>query len=299
MQTVRTLLIFVFFTALPPSAKAELPLTVEDLITDKGKIRLEFSQTYANSARRGVAAGEPITVQTGDATFVNLPTVVGERRGNSDTLVATLGLRYGLTDLIEVYTRAAYLYSSTRGSDLSGVYSTSDHRFADAWAGLNHQFKKDDEMPALIGFAELALREKHRIDSASFKSWMLGLTTYRAIDPVVLSLTASYRFNHTRKDGVVRYNPGNMMQINPSTAFAVNDRITLTTGLQWTNHLADAQNGKSQDFRRTRTDLLLGIGYGINKDSTLNATLTGNTSGIEGTDLRLNWLHTFKGTGMY
>jgi len=274
-------------------ARAELPLTVEDLITDKGKIRLELSKAYANNDRAGVAAGEPITVQTGDATFVTLPTMVGESRGNSDTLISTLGLRYGLTGAIEIYTRAAYLFSSIRGSDPSGSFNSSDNRFADAWAGLNYQFKKDDATPALMGFAELAAYERHRNDSASLKSWMLGMTTYRAIDPVVLSLTASYRYNHSRKDGEESYNPGNILLINPSTAFAVNDRITLITGLQWTNHLADTRDGQSRGFRRTRTDLLLGAGYGISRDSTLNLTLTGNASGREGADLRLSWLHTF------
>ena len=44
------------------SARAYLPLTVEDLITDKGKIKLDVSLAYANSDRQGVSTGEPITV---------------------------------------------------------------------------------------------------------------------------------------------------------------------------------------------------------------------------------------------
>ena len=282
-----------FCLAVLSPAKAELPLTVEALITDKGKIRLEASAAYANNERVGVAADEPITVQTGDATFVTLPTMVGESRGNSDTFISTLGLRYGLTGAIEIYTLAAYIISSFRSSDPAGSASNSDKRFADAWTGINYEMKKDNDTPALIGFAELSPYEKHREDAASLKSWMLGMTTYRAIDPIVLSLTASYRFNHTRKDGDDSYNPGNILLINPSTAFAVNDRITLMTGIQWTNRLADTRNGQSIGIRRTRTDLLIGAGYGISRDSTLNLTLTGDASGREGADLRLSWLHTF------
>lgn len=33
---------------------ADLPLTVENLITDKGKIKFELSVTYANTDRKGV-----------------------------------------------------------------------------------------------------------------------------------------------------------------------------------------------------------------------------------------------------
>jgi len=46
-------------------AHADLPLTVEDLITDKGKIKVDMSLSYANSDRQGVSTGEPIDVQTG------------------------------------------------------------------------------------------------------------------------------------------------------------------------------------------------------------------------------------------
>lgn len=60
-------------------AHADLPLTVENLLSDKGKTRLEFSTTYVNSERRGVDSADPIIVQTGPATFVEIPSLVGER----------------------------------------------------------------------------------------------------------------------------------------------------------------------------------------------------------------------------
>ena len=263
MNTVCRYFAVLLLVAMPPMAQADLPLTVEDLITDKGKVKLDVSLAYANSDRRGISTAEPITVQTGPTSFVTLPTVIGESQGNSDSLVGTLGVRYGLTAKAELYTRASYLYTSRRTSDVSGIRSDSDSRFADAWAGVNYQFKHDDDTPAVLGFAEVALREKHTQSSASFKSWMLGATTYTAIDPVVFSLTAAYRINQSRKDGAVDYQPGNLLLFNPSIAFAVNDRVTLSTSAQWTNRQADRLNGTAQDFRRTGTDLLLGVGYGI------------------------------------
>lgn len=208
------------------SAHADLPLTVEDLITDKGKVKLDVSLAYANSDRQGVSTAEPITVQTGATSFVTLPTLIGESRGNSDSLVGTLGLRYGLTGKAEIFSRTSYLHSSSRASDVSGTSSHSENRFADAWAGINYQFKKDDDTPALLGFTEIALREKHEKSSSSFKSALVGLTTYKAIDPVVFSLTTAYRFNQSRKDGEANYKPGNLFLLNPSIPFAVNDRVT-------------------------------------------------------------------------
>ena len=116
-------------------------------------------------------------MQTGPTSFVTIPALIGESQGNSDTLVATLGLRYGLTSKSEIYSRASFLHNSSRSSDLSVISSDSDDRFADAWAGVNYQFKNDNDTPAVLGFAETALSEKHRENSASFKSWMLGATT--------------------------------------------------------------------------------------------------------------------------
>ena len=207
--------------------------------------------------------------------------------------MGTLGLRYGLTGKAEIFARTSYLQSSSHSSDVLGTSSHSENRFADAWAGINYQFKKDDDTPALLGFAEIALRDKHEKSSSSFKSALVGLTTYKAIDPVVFSFTTAYRFNQSRKDGAANYKPGNLLLLNPSIAFAVNDRVTLTTGMQWTNRQADTWDGKAQGFRRTSSDLLLGVGYGISKGSTINLTFKSNVSGSNGADLRLNWLHTF------
>lgn len=280
-----------FWSSMP--ALADVPLTVEDLITDKGKFKLDLSIAYANADRQGISTGGDIIVQTGPASFVTLPTVVGERIGNSDIAVTTVGLRYGVTSKAEIYARASYLASSQRSSDMSGVSSSRENRFADAWSGVNYRFKDDDESPALLGFFEVALREKNFSASNSFRSAMLGLTTYKAIDPAVLSLTVGYRFGRGFRKGDVDYRPGNLLMLSPSVGFAVNERITLTTGLQWTGRLAGKVDGEKQGITRTSTDLLLGLGYGFSKGNTLNATLKANASGYNGTEIRVNWLYAF------
>lgn len=275
------------------TAKADLPLTIEELITDRGKLKLDLSLSYANADRHGISTGEPITVQTGPTSFITVPTLIGESVGNSDTVVATLGLRYGLTSKSEVYVRTSGLSSRARDSGVSGRSSNNESGFADAWAGFNYQFTKDGDGPAVIGFAEIALREKHQRSSASFQSAMLGVTSYKAIDPVVFSLTAAYRLNMTRQDGTQDYKPGNLMLINPTMGFAVNDRVTLTSGVQWTRRQADRFDQQAQGIARTATDLLLGVGYGFTRDSTLNTTFKINASGRDGSELRTSWLYKF------
>jgi len=279
-----------FLLLCAPTAWADLPLTVEDLITDQGRFKLDVSLTYANTEQYSVSVGQPIVVQTGPTSFITLPARVGERTGNTDTLIGTTGLRYGLTGQAEIYARTSYLHTNQRTNAATGNSHSNDNRFADAWVGINYQFKPDDDTPALLGFAEVALREKHRTNSASFQSAMLGFITYKAIDPVVFSLTAAYRFSRSRKDGGMNYRPGNLLMLNPSVGFAVNERVTLTTGLQWTGSQADSYDGTKQGQYRTATDLLLGVSYGFSAQSTLSINLKSNVSGRDGADLRLSWL---------
>lgn len=272
---------------------ADLPLAIEDLITDKGKLKLDMSLAYTNIERDGLETAEPLLVQTGATSFVTLPTKIGELKSNTDALIATVGLRYGLTSNAEIYTRASYLYRDNRSSGLSGIENETTDQLVDSWLGLNYQFSQDNETPALLGFVEEALYEKHIKDTSSGKSTLFGMTTYRAIDPIVLSLSTAYRWNQARDDGDISYQPGNYLLFNPSLAFAVNDRITLTGGLQWINKKEDRYNGAAQGFRRTSTDMTLGFGYGVAKGNTLNLSFNTAASGQNRADLRLNWLYAF------
>ena len=274
-------------------AWADLPLTVEDLISDKGKFKLELSGSYSNRNTRQVSSGDYLFIPTGATSFVAVPQVVGESRTNADTVVGTMGLRYGVTKNADIYTRFSYLNQSSRSLDVHGDISKNrESYFSDAWAGVNYELVKEGAKPALLGFAEVALREKHQHNSASLKSAMLGITTYKAIDPVVFSLTTAYQMGKSRKDGTQMYKPGNLWFISPSVGFAVNDRVTLTTGMQWATRQPGAWDGTARSYRATTTDLTLGVGYGLEKGESLNLTLKSNLSGGEGADLRLSWIQT-------
>jgi len=81
--------------------------------------------------------------------------------------------------------------------------------------------------------------------------------------------------------------------LNPAVGFAVNERGTLTTGLQWSNHQASRFDGEVRGQRHTRTDVLLGPSYGFSAQSIMNLNLKANVSGRNGADLRASWLRQF------
>ena len=60
--TVRHSLILAFagFSSL---AHADLPLSLDELLTHQKQVRLELGLTYANSQHKGLVSGEPVLIQ--------------------------------------------------------------------------------------------------------------------------------------------------------------------------------------------------------------------------------------------
>ena len=81
---------------------ANLPLTVEDLLTQSNQFRLSLDLGYANVDRRNTDRYFHL-VQTGTSNFIMLPVAISEQRQNSDTLTMTLTGRYGLNNKTELY----------------------------------------------------------------------------------------------------------------------------------------------------------------------------------------------------
>lgn len=286
----------IFLSALPAilplSAYADLPLTIEDIITDKGKWKLETSLTYLNSENSRAALAAPVYIQTGATSFIPIPTEIQENGSNTDMLAGTLGLRYGLTGNTDIYGSGSYLWHEERKLDGNG--KTRNKRMSDISAGISHTFLKDDKNPALIGFLEGTLYEKSRGKASSGKSWLIGATTYKAIDPVVLSLTAAYRINGSKTlSSNTKYKAGNYWMLNPNISFAANDRISLTGGIQWLGKQPDRLDGKKESARNTSTYAHFGAGFGFTKTTALNASARFNVSGQSSSELKFGVQHTF------
>lgn len=286
----------IFLSALPAilplSAYADLPLTIEDIMTDKGKWKLETSLTYLNSENSRAALAAPVYIQTGATSFIPIPTEIQENGSNTDMLAGTLGLRYGLTGNTDIYGSGSYLWHEERKLDGNG--KTRNKRMSDVSLGISHTFLKDDKNPALIGFLEGTLYEKSRGKASSGKSWLIGATTYKAIDPVVLSLTAAYRINGSKTlSSNTKYKAGNYWMLNPNISFAANDRISLTGGIQWLGKQPDRLDGKKESARNTSTYAHFGAGFGFTKTTALNASARFNVSGQSSSELKFGVQHTF------
>ena len=280
-----------------PTAYADLPLTIEELLTAEQRWRADVNLVYANSDRRDV---DPLfgTIQLGPGQFITIPVAVSQARQNTDFLALSIGARYGMSLNTELYSRVSALGQDMRTLDVNGASSESDQQFADAWMGINHRFSDDDATPALLGFFELALAENSvgRGNKLAYgKTAMAGFTTYRATDPLVLSLTAGYRYSAERKIDRLDVDPGDLFFINPNIAFAVNHEVTLTSGLQWRWQQRDRVDNQDQGIRTTQTKMEFGLGYAWNKRLTLQANSRADITGDSGVEIGMTFLYKFPG----
>ncbi|OQX05873.1 MAG: hypothetical protein BWK73_32455 [Thiothrix lacustris] len=273
---------------------ADLPLTVENLLSDEGKLRMELSTTYSNSERQGIEALAPITVQTGPTSVVNIPTIIGERSSNTDALISTAGLRYGIKKNTEVYGRASLLGFNQRSVSSTGeTTQDSSSRFADSWIGINKQLGNADQ-PGLLGFTELQVAERQEDGSLAYgKSIVVGATAYQTYDPIVLSMTGAVQINNSREVAGSKVRPGNSLILNPSTGFAVNDKVTLSGGVNWRATQASRRDGKKQGLGTTQTGLDFGVAYALNEGDTVDVNVRPQVSGDDGVQVSLGWVRRF------
>lgn len=81
--------------------------------------------------------------------------------------------------------------------------------------------------------------------------------------------------------------------VNPSGSFAANDRVTLTTGMQWLLKQADKINGYKQGVIQTSTYLYLGTGISLTNKISANISTRFNISGKSSSEIRLGLQYSF------
>ncbi len=76
-----------FFVIFCASLSADMPLLVEDLVSGKGKFKLESSLSYTNSKSQNLSTGDPIIVPISNTGFVAIPSSFGESEQENDNLI--------------------------------------------------------------------------------------------------------------------------------------------------------------------------------------------------------------------
>lgn len=273
---------------------ADLPLTVENLISDKGKVTLESSLIYGNSKAKDIQVLGSIPVQVGTNAYISLPTQFGNSELQSDYLVASVGAKYGISKKADIGIRVNGIYHSQRNLNLEAEQSRKNTDLSDISLTGSYQILNDDKYPAIVAFSELGLIEKRQNKNTHFSNLSLGLTTYRSYDPVVLSLTAGYKHYLNKTVNQYKIQPSNILFINPQVAFIANDRVSLLAGVNFryigTQKIDDTVSSK----QRNDTDFNFGVGYGLNNHANLTFMTTLKQGFDNSSEFRLSYSKKFK-----
>jgi hypothetical protein len=278
-------------------ADEDLALTVENVISDAGEFRLRSGIEYVNVDTEDNQVAFR-TIQLSDGRFVSIPAVVGSQREVTDTVVGTASLSYGATGDLEVSADVSGIYTNARriGPNTGGPESDHDVRFNDVALGLNYRFSRDNATPALFAFGDVTVAARTAVggsDLAFGRSGTAGLTTFRTIDPVVLTLTGGYRWAITRDAGDRDVDPGDSAFLNPRIAFAVNNSVTLTGGTRFRWQGANEVDGSAQNVDTTRLRLQAGVSYEPRDDLTFRLRSEADAGGGNEAQLGLTVIYTF------
>ena len=270
-------IVFLILFSLSHWAAAQLPLTVEDLLVKQNRYQFSLGANYHNSARQSLALAY---------------------QENTDRLGLDASLRYGLNLSTEISARIHGRHYQSRYSQ----GQQRDSEAATAWGGLgiglNHSLLPEGKHPALLAFANLSLTETVDIEgrhSEHFNRLSLGLTSYRNIDPLLLSLVASLTGNRGYHLDRAKIKPGASLLLRPQVAFAVNPVVTLTGGVQWLWRQSSQVDGDTLGINTTDTELIFGLGYNFSEQLSLSFDSNFSISGDNGAGLSLVMIYRMDG----
>ena len=183
------------FLLLAANAHADLPLSLEGIAPTQNRLKVGASLTYYNSSSDIHSQGASTYLLTPQNTTIEIPGRLRNGRENSDVLYTHLNLQYGLTANTEIYTGVGALWRQNRYSDDNARFTRNHNELSDIVLGVNQVVLRDGANPMLTATLETSALEKIRGKNVHARSWFAGISAYKAIDPVVFSLTTGYRFN--------------------------------------------------------------------------------------------------------
>lgn len=266
---------------MPAAVQAQLPLSIEELLVEQQVTKLQASVRFHHSEQGAV-------LQSSHAGGGTLLRTSGVRQRET---TGALRLRHGIARHLELHLGATRSRHSLEG--LSGW------RGQDTWrvsTGANWLVSPDNHTPALLLQGSLDIAEQGGMPGES-SEWghtaRLGATAYRAIDPLVLSMSVQYQHSQSRDTDLGSYRPGAQWALNPQVNFAVNYRVTLVGGVTLQHRETGTMDGSDFNPSGYQTALNLGLGLLVGRHSTLFAETRIATSGGEGAALMLDWLYQF------
>lgn len=253
------------------SAKA---VKVDELLTEKNKIQSDVSISYINTQRKSGDVGL-IEYQSVNGDFVSVPTYLGSVESQSDRLIYSLALRYGLSKDLEIFGFGNFYSSTEHSLNANGTSSHSDSGFSSCGIGGVYQVRAEDDYPAVLIGGTIDLIDNDELLKKNFylKSGSVFVSSYYTSDPIVFFLKASYGYNGNHTNGNHLLETGDVLSITPQIYFAVNPYVSLNWGVRYQYKQKDTYDGNAISTNQSQLGWLFGASYELNAKSVISADM--------------------------
>ncbi len=249
---------------------------VEDILTQANKVKLETSIMYTNIQKKEILLA-PITYQTANGDFINIPTYVGDTKTNQDYINYGLSFKYGFNRDLEIFINTNFYTNIIHQSSIEHSLKT-ESGFGKLVAGLIYQIKEEDNSPSLLVGTNLDVLQSVIFandiqKNQSFKGYSFFLTSFFTVDPIVFYLKTDIRINKEQLYKGKTIKNGNVFVISPKVYFAVNPFTSLNWGIRYRYKGKDFINGKEVSGSGSSIGYDFGVSYEINHKLTFNCDI--------------------------
>lgn len=281
------ILFFTAFVSLMACAAfaSDKPVKIEELIAQKQNWETDFIISYNSLHRKKGEIDNQIIEQQGNIISVSDHE---DRKTNTDRIYYYLGLKYGILENLEI---SAF---GSGYSEFSRNYGQDDReydratKFNNAGIEVAYQIRQEDEYPALITSLSTHVTDNTEFPGGYEKSWFkthaVRAITYYTIDPVIFSLDSRYTVFLERKNRKHSIDPGEKFSLSPVLYFIVNPYATVYWGFEFYIQGSSTRDGEKAGATKTGLPLIIGCGYEINRDLTLDVNFEyEDTAGVSQT----------------
>lgn len=261
---------------------------IDEFVSDEGKVRYEGGISYGNYASDSTKGYTRANLQLTPTLAVPVVSGLDTEQRQTDQLVGMLGIRYGITENNEIGLRTTGSWSHTQTySDTTGDLQREQRfSFSSLSANLSTRIYRGGSTSAFafgsLGIADRLSMLPFRPKTVYLHSVTMGLSGYLIDDPVVMSLTASTTLKRPVDFEGKKYQLGTSFTVAPAISFLANDRVTLSSGLQFSYQIADRFAGRKLNLNESQIHMTLGAGYALNERISLYGNFLTKLSGTSG-----------------
>ncbi len=256
-----------------PTLLCAKPIKVDEILTEKNKLKSAISILYANINRKNNKI-VPVTYQTSNGNFINIPTYVGSENTNQDFVNYGFNLKYGISKNLEIFSNVNFFTSNIRSSG-STFTNKKENGFSNLNLGFTYQIKQENDTPSFLIGGSTNLIEKisfnnQSINNANFKSYAFFAASYYTVDPIVFLFNIKYKLNLKNTNNTQSIQNGNILILSPNIIFAINPYTSINWGFNYYFKNKDKVNNKIISNQESSIGYKFGISYEVDSKRYLN-----------------------------